>query len=85
MMWIVLQNRTGAVNLMHVIDIFIQRNTVIARIAPNSKDSVSTIALGGYSDGAKCASVLNEILKFIAHSETEGYQKVFKMPKEDEV
>jgi len=85
MMWIVLQNRTGAVNLMHVIDIFIQRNTVIARIAPNAKDTVSTISLGGYSDGAKCSSVLNDILKFIANSETVGYQKVFKMPLEDEV
>ena len=84
MMWVVLQNRTGAVNLMHVIDIFVQRNTIIARIAPNAKDTMSTISLGGYSDGAKCKLVLNEILKFIAHSETAGYQKVFKMPMEDD-
>lgn len=85
MIWIVLQNKTGAVNLDGVIDIFIKqsKNEIVARIAPTmvAKDSSlsSFVDLGTYKDTGECKKVLGGILKEIQITENK-FNKIIKMP-----
>ena len=90
MMWVVQQNKLGAVNLMNVITIFIRRqdNMVVARIAPTgtAKDAVMSpyVELGKYRDLKEAKEVLNDILSFITDAVGGADDPVFRMPQEDD-
>lgn len=90
-MWIMLQNKLGAVNLMNVVDIFVkgQNNSVVVRISPTitAKDATisSYIELGKYKDIEACKEVIFRITEFISDAAAMAVDPVFTMPQEDEV
>lgn len=85
MIWIVQQNKLGAVNLDGVIDIFIKKSKfeIVARIAPTmvAKDTSlsSFIELGTYENMDECKKVLSGILKEIRLADNT-LNKIIKMP-----